>query len=321
MHNSAAASVSGGTYTMVPNEYLDDLMPLVTSAEWKVVSYVMRRTAGFHRTADAISIAQMVSGITRADGVQLDRGTGESESTVKRAVRNLIERKVLVVQRRREGKRDLASTYALRVPGEGGQIDPPPELDRGVILTPGGGSIWPPQKKGRKKEETKENAGGVGPAAQLGLGGQPPVIQPAVPTKTRAPPEPSPAWLLTLAAALVESLDDVGHPGKLRELLREQWFRRPPAVTPERFRAIVAQAEAESKAKADVPAAWFSRRLRVLMLEEAKWPGGRPPASPHRDDRSPTEKAANPRRGWVQTFGTDRDPFTPSDSAEGGTAP
>jgi hypothetical protein len=45
--------------TQVPNVVLDRWMVPMTGVEIKVVLYVVRRTYGFRRTSDRISVAQM----------------------------------------------------------------------------------------------------------------------------------------------------------------------------------------------------------------------------------------------------------------------
>src|SRR4051794_23590747 len=83
-------------YTPVPDVIFDELLPDLTEAELKVLLYIVRRTFGFKKDADAISLSQMVKGITRRDGTVLDRGTGLSESSVLRAKASLLERGIIV---------------------------------------------------------------------------------------------------------------------------------------------------------------------------------------------------------------------------------
>src|SRR6478672_9655611 len=58
---------SSPSYTQVPDELFDALMPSLGDAELRVLLYIIRRTFGFKRDADAISLSQMVSGITTRD--------------------------------------------------------------------------------------------------------------------------------------------------------------------------------------------------------------------------------------------------------------
>lgn len=87
------------TYTQVPDEFFDELMVHLSEAELRVLLYVMRRTFGFKKDADAISINQMVSGITTKDGTILDRGCGLGRTAVKKGVAGLIEKRVLSVKK------------------------------------------------------------------------------------------------------------------------------------------------------------------------------------------------------------------------------
>ena len=62
--------------TIVPDDVFDVLMPELTEAELRVLLYIVRRTFGFKKNRDAISLSQMVNGIQIRDGRVLDRGTG-----------------------------------------------------------------------------------------------------------------------------------------------------------------------------------------------------------------------------------------------------
>src|SRR4051794_21031853 len=62
--------------TIVPDDVFDVLTPKLTEAELRVLLYVVRRTFGFKKDRDSISISQMVSGMKKRDGTVLDAGTG-----------------------------------------------------------------------------------------------------------------------------------------------------------------------------------------------------------------------------------------------------
>jgi hypothetical protein len=72
--------------TIVPDDIFDVLMPVCTGAEFKVLAYIVRRTFGLKKESDAISLHQMVEGITKRNGKVLDRGTGLSKSAVAVAI-------------------------------------------------------------------------------------------------------------------------------------------------------------------------------------------------------------------------------------------
>lgn len=63
--------------TQVPNSILDLLMPFLHDGEARVLLYLCRRTYGFQRESDSVSLEQFVSGI-RTEGRQLDFGAGIS---------------------------------------------------------------------------------------------------------------------------------------------------------------------------------------------------------------------------------------------------
>ena len=68
-------------YTPTPDALFDELAPNLTESELRVLLYIVRRTFGFKRDADAISLTQLVSGITTKDGRVLDRGTVRHRNT------------------------------------------------------------------------------------------------------------------------------------------------------------------------------------------------------------------------------------------------
>ena len=68
--------------TQFPNVLTDQIMPLVSGSDWKVIHYGVRYALG-HRSADTLSVAQIAHGRQGDDGAWLDRGTGLSEDEVK----------------------------------------------------------------------------------------------------------------------------------------------------------------------------------------------------------------------------------------------
>jgi hypothetical protein len=76
-------------YTQTPDELFDVLLPVLSGAELKVLLYIIRRTFGWRKEADMISLSQIMHGITKADGTPLDRGTGLAKSTAIEAIKGL----------------------------------------------------------------------------------------------------------------------------------------------------------------------------------------------------------------------------------------
>src|SRR5215216_6536594 len=76
-------------YTMVPDELFDELLADLSGAELKALLYIVRRTFGFKKDADAISLSQMLRGIRTRDGRVLDRGVGLAKNTLLGALASL----------------------------------------------------------------------------------------------------------------------------------------------------------------------------------------------------------------------------------------
>jgi hypothetical protein len=156
------------TYTMVPDEVFDELLVELTGAELKVLLYIIRRTFGFKRESDTISLSQMLTGIHTRDGRVLDRGVGLSKKTLLDALRNLGARRIILSQRRRSAaKGNEPTAYRLNVLRPGGT---PPSaagaLPLGGIPTPplgekvlqGGGEESAPSPWGRNSP-TQDSGG------------------------------------------------------------------------------------------------------------------------------------------------------------------
>lgn len=103
------------TTTPVPDQLFDELLYHLSPTEIVVLLYIIRRTYGFKKQSDNISLNQMVNGITTKEGKVLDRGTGLSKATVARSLNSLEEKGVITRIRRRSADRgDEPTTYAIR---------------------------------------------------------------------------------------------------------------------------------------------------------------------------------------------------------------
>jgi hypothetical protein len=141
-------------YTPVPDELFDEQLPDLSGAELKVLLYIIRRTFGFKKESDNISLNQLLHGITTREDVVLDRGTGLSKKTLLDTIRNLIEKNLIISERRRsKEKGDEPTTYRLNIIGETAENTNTP---RGVKSTPGGGvkSTPHPSDKNYTTQET-----------------------------------------------------------------------------------------------------------------------------------------------------------------------
>jgi hypothetical protein len=104
-------------YTMVPDQLFDDHLAVLSGAELKVLLYIVRRTLGFRKVSDNISLGQLLDGITTVDGDRLDSGTGLSRSTLVVALRGLVEEKKLICAEHRSSVRhgNESTTYRLNL--------------------------------------------------------------------------------------------------------------------------------------------------------------------------------------------------------------
>src|SRR4028118_1504713 len=83
-------------YTQVPDVVFDRLMANLSESELKVLLYIIRRTYGFKKRSDNISIKQLVEGIVTRDGRRLDYGAGISKASVVRGTKGLVDKKIII---------------------------------------------------------------------------------------------------------------------------------------------------------------------------------------------------------------------------------
>ena len=106
---------SGPNGTIVPDDVFDLLAPRLKESELRVLLYIVRRTFGFGKSADAISLSQLTKGIKTRDGRILDYGTGMSRKAVIAGVKGLVGKGIITVERRRTAKGDTdTNIYKLR---------------------------------------------------------------------------------------------------------------------------------------------------------------------------------------------------------------
>jgi hypothetical protein len=86
-------------FLRLPFSFLDHQMADYSGNELLVILYILRRTIGFQKDADNISLTQFTKGIKTRDGRTLDCGTGLSRSTVCRVLNGLEARGILVRER------------------------------------------------------------------------------------------------------------------------------------------------------------------------------------------------------------------------------
>lgn len=79
-------------FTPIPNVYLDSIMHRLKEGEMKVMEYIFRRTYGWQKDVDCISLTQFESGIVTRTGKRLDHGTGLARSTIVEALKSVVQK-------------------------------------------------------------------------------------------------------------------------------------------------------------------------------------------------------------------------------------
>ncbi|MFC1960019.1 replication protein [Chloroflexota bacterium] len=101
--------------TPTPDDVFDIFLTELTHAELKVLLYIIRRTYGFKKAVDQISLKQITSGLITRKGRQLDYGAGVNRRTAQRVVKRLEDRGLITVKRvRTEDGYNHVNTYSLR---------------------------------------------------------------------------------------------------------------------------------------------------------------------------------------------------------------
>ncbi len=155
-------------YTQFPDELLDDIMPYLSGAEWKVLSYIVRKTFGWKKQYDYISTSQLERGIrNRETGEVVDRGTGLSRPTICKAIQLLEAKRLIIVIRQQAPDGDAeVNCYRLRMASEGprGVVKKSDYPRRGVVkevnhgyvngLTTGSKKSYPTRKPSTTEDPT-----------------------------------------------------------------------------------------------------------------------------------------------------------------------
>lgn len=120
--------------TPVPDIVFDELLRKLTGNELKALLYIIRRTFGFGKNADAISLSQFRKGIVTQEGKVLDYGCGiEHNRTLLVALKGLEEKGCIVSEKRTTKAGDPDTTvYKLRFK-KSPQRAPQETSSRGVV--------------------------------------------------------------------------------------------------------------------------------------------------------------------------------------------
>lgn len=101
--------------TGLPNAMLDWVIPSLPEAEMRVLLYIARRTYGFGKDQDTISINQFVKGMRRRNGDPLDAGAGLARLSVQRGIKGLESRGLIAVERPMHGAEHETSIYRITI--------------------------------------------------------------------------------------------------------------------------------------------------------------------------------------------------------------
>jgi phage replication O-like protein O len=153
--------------TQIPNEVFDTLMSRLSGGELKVLLYICRRTFGFRKDSDSISLTQIAHGITTKAGRVLDQGTGLSKRHVINALKTLEKRNIIKVSRTMdEAGLHEVNIYSLNLlDAESGVGTKSPQgvmnpTSPGVVNSPSPGVVHssaPTKQREQKKEEQKKD--------------------------------------------------------------------------------------------------------------------------------------------------------------------
>jgi hypothetical protein len=190
------------TTTPTPDELFDQWLVELGEAELKIILYIIRRTMGFKKHADAISYSQFLHGITTRDGRVLDRGCGvRNRTNLARALAKLEERTLIRSWKRtaQDGDADV-TVYALHFEGDD---EVPPDDPRGSPLsvppwsssgtTPGSADVVPPRSR-------SSTTGGTGAA--------PPVVPHRYSQQTERQTTETTSWVHTQGHGETASVSD-----------------------------------------------------------------------------------------------------------------
>jgi len=284
--------------TATPDWLFDEVAPDLAKAPLKVLLYIVRRTSGFRKSADAISLNQFQHGIVTRDGRQLDKGCGVTNRTaLLGALDDLEARGIIAHQDALHADGGNATTiYYLLGPGQGGgalSAPPPVRQDArgGVQLAhPPGVQLAHPQQTDVPTNRKIERL--VPPTPVAPIAG--PQTDDEATRVAGAPTTPAQAQrridadyqaLAGPIAALVERLGDGAQPWA--SVSRAYGLMTRAGLDVPTFLALLAEAELlmrPSLAHIEKPLAYLFRVVESLIQQ------GDPPQPP----RAPTTPRSSP---------------------------
>ena len=98
-------------YTQTPDVFFDWVAPFLPEIELRVLLYLIRRTLGFKKQGDQITIDQIAGGIVTREGVRLDWGAQLGERSVQRALAGLEAKGLIERHRQLDPERGWRPSY------------------------------------------------------------------------------------------------------------------------------------------------------------------------------------------------------------------
>jgi hypothetical protein len=98
-------------YTQTPDVFFDWVAPFLPEIELRVLLYLIRRTLGFKKQGDQITIEQIAGGIVTRDGTRLDWGARLGERSVQRALSGLEGKGLIERHRQLDPERGWRPSY------------------------------------------------------------------------------------------------------------------------------------------------------------------------------------------------------------------
>jgi hypothetical protein len=89
------------TATPVPDQFFDELLPVLGLAELRVLLFIIRCTYGSRRPTADLSLRQILTGVYDSEGLLVAPGIALSKATLCRALAGLRRRQVIVAERQR----------------------------------------------------------------------------------------------------------------------------------------------------------------------------------------------------------------------------
>ena len=109
-------------YTQTPDVFFDWVAPFLPEIELRVLLYLIRRTLGFKKQGDQITIDQIAGGIVTRDGTRLDWGAQLGERSVQRALSGLEAKGLIERHKQLDPERGWRPSYIrLRLCDQSGQ--------------------------------------------------------------------------------------------------------------------------------------------------------------------------------------------------------